>query len=424
MKIKKETKIGFLVILSIFIMIWGIGFMKGRNFFQNSNNYYGRYSRVEGLNVGSPIYYKGFKIGTVRKIDFESGQPNEFLVTFSLTKTLPITNKTVAQLYSVDLMGSKAIQFINSEGFIFHNSVELAPGDTLRTSIMGDLKDQVSTEVLPLKDKVENLIVRFDSVLTNIGGIFTHDNKENLNKSIKSFYATFASLEKSAMMLQATLSQGGELHSSFENIESFTEGLNMQNENLMGITTNFKNFSAKLNEADVEGIIASMDSAVININQTLEKINSQDGTIGLLLDDKTLYLNLNDAAANMDRLLADIRHNPERYINFSAVNLGKKMYIYPDANSAKNQGIIFKVKISESKIPINSLKNKELIDDLIIREDYDGKKYVYTVGETHSYEEALKISNKIYNLYPSATIIALQKGAQITLNKALKKVNN
>ena len=228
MKIKKEIKIGVLFIVSLFIVIWGIGFLKGRNFFQNSSYYYGRYSRVEGLNVGSPIYYKGFKIGSVRKIEFDSKNINEFLVTFSLTKSLPITNRTVAQLYSVDLMGSKAIQFINNDGFIFHNENELFPGDTLRTSIMGDLKDQVSTEVFPLKDKVENLIVKLDSVLTNIGGLFTAENRENLNLSIKSFHRTVSSLESSALILQNELSYGGSIHESLENIEYFTASLKEQ----------------------------------------------------------------------------------------------------------------------------------------------------------------------------------------------------
>ncbi|MCL2074422.1 MAG: MlaD family protein [Marinilabiliaceae bacterium] len=395
--------------------------MKGRNFFQNSNNYYGRYHRVDGLNVGSPIYYKGYKIGSVRKIEFDPKNSSEFLVTFSLTKELPITNRTVAQLYSMDLMGSKAIQFINSDGFIFHDAEELHPGDTLKTSIMGDLKDQVSTEVLPLKDKVENLIVKLDTVLTNISSLFTAENKSNLNLAIKHFYSTVASLERSAYMIQYELSDGGSINQSLINIEDFTAQLKMQGEVIDDITSNFKDFTGQLNDANFEGIVSKLDSTLFYFNNLLEKASSGEGSIGLLMEDETLYHNLTDASANLDRLLANMRHHPNRYVNFSAVNFGRKVYMNPDEKTAQEQGIVYKVKVAESSNPLVELKNKKITEQLMVKEDYDGKNFVYSVGETHSYNEALAIMDKIYDSFPNAAVIALQNGKQLSLKKALKK---
>jgi phospholipid/cholesterol/gamma-HCH transport system substrate-binding protein len=209
--------------------------LKGKNFFLNSSNYYGIYSFVEGLNEGCPIYYKGFKIGSVSSIEFHPQYQKEFLVTFHLTKKPLITNKTTAQLYSVDLLGTKAIQFINIGDIMEEGTIDLYPGDTLKTSIMGDLKDQVSTEVLPLKDKVENLIITLDSVLTNIGRVFTWENKNNLNQSIISFHRTVNSLEESMAIINATLKKGGEINASFQNIEEITAAIVLQTNNLNAI---------------------------------------------------------------------------------------------------------------------------------------------------------------------------------------------
>lgn len=418
---KKEIKIGLLFIFSLFILIWGFNFLKGRNFFLKSTNYFGIYSHVEGLNEGSPIFYRGFKIGTVRKIELNLKNQNEFVVTFHLTKQLPISNKTVAQLYSVDLLGSKAIQFLNIGDFNVDGTIDLVPGDTLKTSVMGALLDQVSTEVLPLKDKVENLIISLDSVLTNIGAIFTHENKEVINKAIKSFYHTVTALENSVLAIQSSLNSGGNLKKSFENLEDFTLALKDQTGNLNEITTNFKEFSAQLKDVDIAEIVSNMDSVILNINNLLDKVSSGEGSLGMFMEDKTLYLNLTDAAANLDRLMMDIRHHPDRYVNFSAINIGKKVYLTPDEQSAEKQGIVFKVKIAESNTPSSELKNKTVLNNMNVFEDYDGKKYVYSVGETHSYSEAQRLADQLYKTYPSATIIALQNGNPIKLNKALKK---
>ena len=421
---RKEIKIGLMVVVSLFILIWGFNFMKGRNFFLQSANYYGIYSRVEGLTEGSPIFYRGFKIGSVRKIEFNSKNHNEFVVTFHLTKELPITNRTVAQLYSVGLLDSKAIQLINYGDFNEEGTIDLYPGDTLKTSVLGALLDQVSTEVLPLKDKVENLIVSLDSVLSNIGGIFTYENKENINMAISSFYRTVISLERSVSAIQLNLSSGGNLYESFDNIENFTASLRDQSENLNEITTNLREFSANLNDADISKIVSNIDSVVYNLNFLIEKASSGEGSLGMLMEDNTLYLNLSDAAANLDRLMMDIRHHPDRYVSFSAINIGKKVYLSSDEKLAEEQNIVYKVKVAESKTPLDNLKNKRILNDMNVFEDYDGKKYIYTVGETHSYNSALKLADRLYETYPEAKIIALQNGKPIKLSKAVKKTKS
>ncbi len=244
--IKKEVKIGFLVLLSLIALIWGFQFLKGSNIFVPGERYYGTYSQVDGLNEGAPIYYRGFKVGMVENIKLHPTKRGKFLISFVLTEDFHLPKNTVAQIYSIDLMGSKAIQLI--EG----NSTEpLIPGDTLLTNTMGDLMHQMGMEVLPLKDKAERLLVHFDSVLVGISEVFSEQNKSNLDMAILDFTLSMNNLKNLSAKLDGTLGENGEIGRSFQNIESFTETLKLQSKNLTLTMENLASLSENLKNSDL-----------------------------------------------------------------------------------------------------------------------------------------------------------------------------
>ncbi len=417
MKIRREFKIGFLVLVSLVVLIWGMNFLKGTNIFLSGDTYYGVYSRVDGLNQGSPIYYKGFKVGSVREIKMHPTQQGLFLITFFINEPVKLNENTVAQIYSLDLMGSKGVQLIEAPGTRLLN-----PGDTLRTSVMGDLVDQVSMEVLPLKEKTERLIVKLDSVLTDIGSVFSVENRKNLEYSIKSLHLTMANVALISEKLNHALDDNGSIGMSLSNMEAFTNALQMQRANLDIITANLAGFAVQLNQSDIAGLMSSADSTLIVLNGLIDKATKGDGSLGMLLSDQSLYLNMQDATANLDRLLADIRHNPERYLHFSAVNFGRRIYVNTNESLAEEKGIIFKVKVAQSNTPLE-IRNSIVLDDKVVFEDYNGKSYVYTVGETRSYPEILKLNDRLLPIFPEANIIALKDGKPIRLKSALRKIN-
>ncbi len=417
MKIQREVKIGFTVIVAIAILVWGVGFLKGKNVFDSGERYYGVYSRVEGLTEGSPIFYKGYKIGTVKGIDFHPNQKGQFLISFSVTKKLDLPANTIAQIYSLDLMGSKGVQILPG------SSVEmLQPGDTLNTNVMGDLKDQVSMEVLPLKDKTERLLVKLDTVLTDIGKVFSEENNRNLDYGIKNFSAIMENLEETTRNLSLSFAPGGSINNSLANIDSLTHAAKMQKDNLEAAMNNLTAFSVKLRDLQLEAMAASVDSSLNTINRLLQSAEDGEGSLGLLLSDNTLYLNLMDASANLDRLLADVRHNPGRYLSFSAIDLSPKTFVSLDDQKAEDHGIVFKLQVARSSTPLE-IKNQMIDESHRIFEDTDGKDYIYTVGETSSYREILSVKDRIADKFPDARVIALEKGKPVKLKRALKKVN-
>ncbi|MFW6352135.1 MAG: MCE family protein, partial [Bacteroidota bacterium] len=135
---------------------------------------------------------------------------------------------------------------------------------------------------------------------------------------------------------------------------------------------------------------------------------------------KGLYYNLLDASANLDRLLADIRHNPGRYVSFSAIDLGREVNLQVDDEKAREKGIVYKVKIRESENTLG-LKNQMTETGHRIFEDTNGKKYIYSLGESSSYAEISALRDEIIDEFPEARVIALQNGTPVKLQKALRK---
>jgi len=416
--IKKEYKIALLVMVSLAVLIWGFHFMKGRNLLLKGDRYYAVYSQVVGLNEGGPVYYKGFKVGSVQSIELHPVQKKRFLISFILTEDLPLPANTIAQLYSVDLMGSKAIQLLEGD-----SDVLLMPGDTLKTNVMGDLIDQMGMEVLPLKDKTERLLVRLDTVMTNIGGVFSDRNKKSLDMAIYDFTITMKNLQEMTSKLNQALEPNGEITKILENIQSFTGTLNRQADALSAAIQNIESITDDFRKADMQGLVTQADSTLASVQNVLSLMVDGEGSTGLLLNDPKLYYNLTDATANLDRLLADVRHNPERYVSFSAVNLGRKVYINADEDLAEKKNIVFKIKIAESQEPLDDLRNEIVLGEFPVFEDTNGQLYIYTVGETNSYSEALFLLDKILPEFPSASILAFRKGQPIKIKKALRKVN-
>jgi phospholipid/cholesterol/gamma-HCH transport system substrate-binding protein len=410
-KIKKEYKIAVTIISALVVLIWGMSFLKGRNIFDSGTVYYGVYSKMNGLSEASPINYHGYKVGSVMEINFHPGQQNRFVIAFSINKEMPITENTVAQIYSFDLMGAKAVRFVDGE-----DGVPLQPGDTLKTSIESSLSEDLE----PIKNKVENLVVNLDSTLNSLSGVFSEDNNQSLEEGMKSFRAMMHNLEQTTGAVKASLGNGGALNRTLANIDTVTGELARQQDNMAATLENVADFSGQLKQVHLDSLAVRLDSGLLLVNALLEQAQSGEGSLGLLLSDEGLYYNLMDASANLDRLLADIRHNPGRYVNFSAVDFGRDVTVKVSDERAEQQGIIYKVKIAESKEPLE-LKNKMVNDQYRVFEDTNGRKYTYTVGNSSSYIEIKRLRDEILPEFPEADVVVLQDGKPVRLIKALRQ---
>ena len=313
MKLSKEFTIGLLFVLAIIILIWGFNFLKNTELFSKEKVLYAVYKNVDGLERSGPIFINGVKVGQVSKVYFDPSMNGDIIVQLKFTETFPIPANSTSKIFSVDLMGSKAINII------LGNSIELAEaGDTLHTEVEASLKDAVNAQIAPLKLKAEELLSSIDTMVVAIQGIFTKDVRDDLSASIRSIRHTMSNLENTTQNLDTLVyTQSGRLSSIIYNIEMITQNLKNNSDAINRVLDNLATISDTVAQANIAGIARNLDQTITTLSNVLSKLDSGEGTLGMLINDDELYKDLQKSALELNRLIEDIRLNPKRYVRVS-----------------------------------------------------------------------------------------------------------
>lgn len=313
MKIRKETKIGLVVVLAIVLLYFGFNFLKGVNVFNKSVVFYGVYPKINGLEVSNPVMLNGYKVGQVRSIEFTGDASGSLLVTMSMDKEFDIPSDTRALLKAGDLLGSMQVHLI------LGGSPTLAQsGDTLTPDIESDLVEEVNAQIRPIKMKAESLISSVDSVIRVIETVLNPQSQQNLIESFQGINYAIASLQRTAFRIDTLVQEErATISAILGNIEHLSGTLSANSNKLSSIIANFESISDEMAKADLAKTITQANAALAEVEEITRKINSGEGSLGLLINDPALYKRLEDAGKNLDLLMEDIRVNPERYIHFS-----------------------------------------------------------------------------------------------------------
>ena len=213
-KISNEVKVGASALLTLVIFIWLFSFLKGKDFLKSTALYYAVYDKVGGLAESSPVEINGYKVGVVRSLDFIDATSGRLLVEFSVNKNFKLPKNTVAEIVPVSLLGGMKVQFVYGKG-----PGTYSEGDTIPGKLAESLMDKIDTEILPLKEKLSNLIVVIDSVLSSVDEIMNPEFKKDFRGTLSHLNKTTASLDKSIG------SKGKELAATLDNINKFTNML-------------------------------------------------------------------------------------------------------------------------------------------------------------------------------------------------------
>jgi len=416
MKYSKYVKLGLLIVITMAILFWGLNYLKGNDVFKRSSYYFVVYERIDGLLEANKVTMNGYQIGQVKDISFAPNKTGNLIVTLMINSDFKIPVNSLAQIVSSDIMGTRSIRMILSNENTFYQS-----NDTIAGAIESDLKEQVSLQVLPIKNKAEQLLSTIDSAITVLTVIFNEDARENLSESFEKINRTIENAQMITSDLQQIVSsEKGNIQKILINIEDITSFLSSNTAELEKTIKNLSSFSDTLSQISVSPIITNIAEASNQILSLLEKINSTENSAGLLLNDDQLYLSITALSENLGFLIKDIQTNPKRYVQFSAVDFGKEYYINTSGDvSSKN--IVFKVHLvsSETKIPSNS-KLFEGIGE--VEEYYANGAYSYLLGATSSYSEIIEVQDLARKKFPEAAIVAFKNGQLIKLEKALKSL--
>lgn len=295
MKLKKiftkEAKIGLISIISVGLLYFGINYLKGVDLFKPANRFFVTLPNVTELTISSPIYVEGFKIGLVREINYSFDDPtNKIVVDIALEKDVKITKGSYFVMEKTLMSGSqlslKMNQFVNSYYTL---------GDTIEGRLATDILVKLETQILP---HVENFLPKLDSIMS---GLQTLINHPALVQSLEHIEKTTYELEKSSNRLNRLLADDVPVIMS----------------DIKTMTANFSEVSQTLKTLDINTTFTAANATLNQLKLTTEKINAKDNTLGLLLNDTTLYQNINSMINSTNELMIDFKKNPKRYVRFS-----------------------------------------------------------------------------------------------------------
>lgn len=416
MKISKYSRLGLLIVIALSVLIWGLSYLKGNDIFKRNSYYHVIYDRVDGLAESNKVTLNGYQVGSVKSIRFADDNSGKLLVTLLIDASLKIPLNSVAQIVSSDILGSRSIKLALSEEKEIYISNDTIPGD-----VEGDLKEQVSMQILPIKNKAEQLLGTIDSAITILTVIFNEDARENLSESFAKINHTIENLEKISASLNEIVSGNKEsIQHIVSNADHVTTAFASNTENLEKTIKNLSAFSDTLSQISVTPLLENLAGASNQILSTIEKINSSDNSVGLLLNDDHLYMSLNNASQNIGSLIKDIETHPKRYLSFSAFNFGREVYITTSGEAVSNK-IKFRVQLisTENQIPLTSKLFEGLGE---VEEHSAGGTYTYRAGNSNSYTETVKLHDQAKKVFPDAAIVAFKNGRSIKLEKALKSI--
>jgi len=303
LKNKNEIKTGILVVIGIGLFIFGFSYLKSNDIFLGDRTFYAVYDDVEGVVNGTPVTVNGFPVGSIQDISFFKN--NNLLVKFRVENDLTFSINSIAQIYETGLIGGKALAIIPAND----NSRIAVSRDTLESSVAPGLTELVNEKLTPLQENIESMIVSANEVLSRVSLIFDDSTRTNLKTIVSDFTETIRDLKETSAVLK----------SNKLNIDKIID-------NALDISTDLSEISKTINQSELDLIISNFKIFSNDLALILEKINDSNGTFSKLIENDTLFQNLNNASKSIDLLLEDIRLNPKRYIHFSI--FGKKDKVY------------------------------------------------------------------------------------------------
>ncbi len=292
MKLTKEIKIALVAIVGILIMYFGINFLKGMNLFSTNNAYYMTFDDIQGLGASTPIYADGYKVGTVDGMEYDYKENGPIKVKVDIIKDLRIPQGSKAEIVK-DLMGNLQVNLL-----LANNPRErVEPGGVIPGAVNGGMMDKAAN-LIPV---VEKMLPKLDSILTSVNALLADP-------------ALAASLHNVETITS-------NLTVSTRELNTLMAGLNKQVPGMVrkanGVLDNTNRLTANLASLDVQGTLNKVNQTLESAHQFTEKLNSNQGSLGLLMNDTKLYDNLTSTMSHADSLVIDLKAHPKRYVHFS-----------------------------------------------------------------------------------------------------------
>ncbi|MGV3589079.1 MAG: MlaD family protein [Adhaeribacter sp.] len=311
MRISKEVKVALLGVVAIAALYFGYRFLKGTDFFSSTKKYYVVYPNVDGLAVSGPVMLNGIRVGVVQDMKLMPEQNNQIKVGITVQEGIAVGDSTIASLTSSDLLGGKAITL-----FLGKNNVRYKGGENLLPHVERSITTMLTEKAMPVLGQVDSTLVRFNALLNA-------DAKRNIQSIIANTNATSELIRTTMLANQRNIS------TITANMSALTTSLRETEQKFSQLASNLNEITDTLRNAPMTAMIRNTNQTVQEAQAALSKLNQtlseNNGTVGRLMNDDSLYANMNASTASLNALLQDLKANPKRYVHFSLIGGGTKV---------------------------------------------------------------------------------------------------
>lgn len=296
MRISKELKVGLFMVVTIAILYLGFNYLKGIDFFNNNTKYYVKYQNVSGLNVSNPVTVNGFAVGRVSDISLNQLIHNEVIVELDISEAVVLGDSATATLNS-DFLGNKSILLYTGD-----ISIPKQPGDTLIAFVDKGITELLTESAQPVATSLESTIKKVNAILDNLSG-----NSGKINRIMDR-------LETTSVLLNATITDTREnMGKITETFNSVGENVNVTLNGAQPVLENMKVFTDSLKALELKKTLTEARQTLEKLNAAVERFSTNEGTLGKLINEDSLYVNLNNAAKSLDNLLLHIDNQPKHF---------------------------------------------------------------------------------------------------------------
>lgn len=308
MKFSKELKAGLIALLAIVGFVVLFQFMKGRSLFTTDNIFYAKYDNVEGLAQSAPVSINGLKVGQVDRIIPVTAKDGKisFVVKITVDDNFEFSKNTTVEIFEPGLMSGKEMK-LN----LMYGGESAKDGDTLKGAYKLGMLNSLSSQVGPVKDQLQTVLHRVDSLMMNANMVMNAQNREEIRALLQNLNKTVSALQTTAGSVNQLVGHNDPKLQKVLDDASVT----MQS----GKTTldKYGNLAESIDTQKLNATIANLDATVEQLNKVMSGIDRGEGSLGKIMKDEQLYNNLNAASTNLNKLLEDFKANPKRYVNFS-----------------------------------------------------------------------------------------------------------
>lgn len=315
-KLKREYSIALMIIGALVLLYFGINYLKGLNILSRKNVFHAVYKDVSGINDASPVLFKGMKVGQVIGTELMPDGSGRIVVSFQLSeRRLALPADSRAEIYSADLF-TRAIQIVLGDSAVLANA-----GDTLDGGAQLSLTESFAGELDPLKRKAEGMLSSVDSVLTAMQNVLNTGARKDIDASFMNLRAALENVKGTTERINQLLDdERSAIRITLDNLSKVSGTLANNADEINRIFSHVDSITAALGDGRLEKMIAGLSATSDQLKQVMTSVNEGRGTLGKLVKDDSLYVNLNKATKDLDMLLEDLRVNPNRYLSI----FGKK----------------------------------------------------------------------------------------------------